>query len=156
MLFDFTTLIRRLFICASCWLFDSFLLYLSSGGVAPRTIGVVIYRWCLYTRSNLDLKILFAIGLVYDVFFILPLGVNGFSFAVIYLLGQSQARYLRTSHQYTRWVIFIVFLIILIQLESVIMSALGRLIAINSSVIYSILITFAIYPLMFKSLQHYD
>ena len=137
------------------WLFDSIFVVLGSGLYVQTTL-VLIYRWALYTSGEHDLKILLFLGLMCDVIMVMPLGVHSFLYVLLYLFLQTQSRYLITAHQYIRWFIFLVIIILFNKAEWLLRFLLGQSIAINLSVLFSVLITFAFYPMMFRFLQHHD
>lgn len=153
--FNIYNLLFRISVCLLCWCFDS-LFYILGFGLNVKTILIVIYRWCLYKSSDFDLKIFFFTGFLYDFVHIVPLGLHGLLFSLIYLIGENQSRYLKTSYEYIKWFVFLVFLIIFFQIESIIMFLADKFLVFNKSIFFSILVCFAVYPFVFRFLQRYD
>lgn len=153
--FNWYLIITKLLIAITFWFCDSIFIVLGSGFYVQTTL-VLIYRWALYTPSEYDLKILLFLGLMSDVILIMPLGVHSFLYVLLYLFLQTQSRYLIIAQQYIRWFIFLGVLLLFNQAEWLLMFLLGKKITINLSVLFSVFITFALYPMMFRFLQYHD
>lgn len=153
--FNWHVISSRLAIAITFWFCDSIFVVLGSGLYVQTTL-VLIYKWVLYTPSEHDLKILLFLGLMCDVIIIMPLGVHSFLYVLLYLFLQTQSRYLIVAHQYIRWFIFLGILLLFNHAEWLLMFLLGQNITMNLSVLFSLFITFALYPMMFRFLQHHD
>ena len=72
------------------------------------------------------------------------------------MILSTQKRYLQVSQQYMRWIIFLGVLILINQIEYSLRLMLGQQIVISYQSVLSILLTFSLYPLIFRTLQRYD
>lgn len=153
--FNWHIIINKLAIAIAFWFFDSMFVTLGSG-LYVQTILVLIYRWALYTPSEYDLKILLFLGVLCDVILIMPLGTHSFLYVLLYVFLQTQSRYLVTGHQYIGWFVFLGIILLFNKIEWLLRFLLGQNITINFSVLLSVFITFAFYPMMFRFLQHND
>ena len=68
----------------------------------------------------------------------------------------TQKRYLQVNHQYMRWLVFLGVLILVDQVEYALHLLLGQQIVCSFMLTLSIILTFSLYPFVFKFLQHYD
>jgi cell shape-determining protein MreD len=153
--FDWHFIGRKLLIGLIFLLFDSAFIALGTGLYIQTTL-ILVYRWALYTPSAIDLKLIVFLGIILDAVFLMPLGLHSFLYILIYILLQSQERYLSTAHQYIRWFIFLGVILIFNQLEFILQMMLGQTLVVNLFILYSIMITFAFYPVMFRFLQIND
>lgn len=153
--FDWHFIARKLLLSISFWLFDSLFVVLGTGLYVQTTL-ILIYRWALYNPSSIDLKLLVFLGVMLDAVLVMPLGVHSFLYILFYILLQQQSRYLSYSHQYIRWFIFLGVILIFNQAEYFVRMLLGNVMVLNLSVLLSILVTFALYPLTFRFLQRHD
>lgn len=146
---------RKLLLGLIFWLFDSLFLVLGTSLYVQTTL-ILIYRWALYRPSAIDLKLLAFLGLMLDAVLVIPLGVHSFLYILFYILLQQQERYLSTSHQYIRWFLFLAVILIFNQAEYLLRIMLGNNLVLDLSFLLSVMVTFALYPLIFRFLQRYD
>lgn len=151
----FTPFLKRFIFFAICNLFDTFILF-QGIGLRLQTTLIVFYRWALYTPHRYDLFIFIFFGLFWDSIFHLPFGFHSFLMLIIFIIIHTQKRYLQTNHQYIRWIIFLGFLVLVNQIEYALHILLDKQIVFSFTLILSIFITTALYPFIFKFLQHYD
>ena len=95
-------------------------------------------------------------GFFWDAIYNLPFGFYSFLSLVTFIALSTQKRYLQVNHQYMRWLIFLGLLILANQFEYVMHFFIGKQIVLSIKLILSLLITFSLYPFVFKTLQHYD
>lgn len=148
-------LIRRLAFFAACNLFDAVILF-QGNGIRVQTALIAIYRWALYTPKYGDLQMFMFFGFFWDAIYNLPFGFNSFLALLTFIALSTQKRYLQVNHQYMRWLIFLGVLILANQFEYVLHFFISQQIVLSIKLIFSLLITFSIYPLVFKILQYYD
>lgn len=134
---------------------DAFVLF-QGFGLRLQTSLIVFYRWVLYQPQKHDLLIFILFGFFWDSLFHLPFGLHSFLALVIFIILGSQKRYLQTTHQYIRWLIFFGVLILFNQIEYALHILVNQQIVFSFMLILSMLITIALYPFIFKLLQHHD
>lgn len=150
-----TAFLWRFIFFASCNAIDAFILF-QGIGLRLQTALIVLYRWVLYTPQSGDFLIFMIFGFFWDVIYHFPFGFHSFLTLVTFVILQTQKRYLQVSHQYMRWLVFLGVLILVNQIEYSLHLLLGQQIVLSAMLILSMSITFALYPFVFKFLQHYD
>ena len=150
-----TAFLWRFVIFAGCNAVDVFVLFQGTG-VRLQTALIVLYRWVLYTPRPGDLLIFMIFGFFWDVIYHLPFGFHSFLILITFIVLHTQKRYLQVSHQYIRWLVFLGVLILVGQVEYALHLLLGQQIVLSFMLILSTLLTFSLYPFVFKFLQHYD
>jgi rod shape-determining protein MreD len=149
------TFLGRFVILACCNALDALILF---QGIGLRIqIGLVVfYRWTLYTPKAGDLISYIIFGFFWDAIYQIPLGFHSFLIILVFMILSTQKRYLQVSQQYMRWIIFLGVLILINQIEYSLRLMLGQQIVISYQSVLSILLTFSLYPLIFRTLQRYD
>ena len=150
-----TTFLWRLIFFACCNVFDAFILF-QGIGLRLQTALIVLYRCVLYTPRSGDFLILIVFGFFWDAIYHLPFGFHSFLILATSIVLYTQKRYLQVSHQYMRWLVFLGVLILVNQVEYALHLLLGQQIVFSFMLALSMLITFSLYPFVFKFLQHYD
>ncbi len=150
-----TAFIKRLAFFAACNLFDALILF-QGNGIRVQTALIAIYRWALYTPKYGDLQMFLVFGFFWDAIYNLPFGFNSFLALATFIALSTQKRYLQVNHQYMRWLVFLGVLLLANQFEYVMHFFISQQIVLSIKLIFSLLTTFSIYPLVFKALQYYD
>lgn len=150
-----TAFLWRFIFFASCNAIDAFILF-QGAGLRLQTALIVLYRWVLYTPQSGDLLIFMIFGFFWDIIYHLPFGFHSFLILVTFIILQTQKRYLQVSHQYMRWLVFLGVLLLVNQVEYALHLLLGQQIVVSPMLLLSMFVTFALYPFVFKFLQHYD
>jgi len=140
---------------AVCNLFDALILFQGSG-VRLQTAMIAFYRLVLYTPQPWDLAMFMLFGFFWDAIYHLPPGFHSFLLLVAFIVLNTQKRYLQVSRQYMRWLVFLGVLLLVNQVEYAMHFLIGQRIALSFNLILSMTVTFSLYPLVFKFLQHYD
>jgi len=95
-------------------------------------------------------------GFFWDAIYHLPFGFHSFLMLVSFVVLSTQKRYLQVSQQYMRWLLFLGVLILVNQLEYAMHFLIGQQIVLSFKLVFSLALTFSLYPFVFKFLQHYD
>lgn len=147
--------VRRFGFFAACNLFDALIL-LQGNGIRLQTALIAFYRLVLYNPKPLDLSMFMLFGFFWDAIYHLPPGFHSFLLLVAFVVLNTQKRYLQVNHQYMRWLVFLGVLILVNQIEYAMHFLIGQQIVLSFKLILSMTVTFSLYPLVFKFLQHYD
>ena len=150
-----TTFLWRLIFFACCNVFDAFILF-QGIGLRLQTALIVLYRWVLYAPRPGDFPIFIVFGFFWDAIYHLPFGFHSFLILTASIVLHTQKRYLQVNHQYMRWLVFLGVLILVDQVEYALHLLLGQQIVCSFMLTLSIILTFSLYPFVFKFLQHYD
>lgn len=153
--YRFTAFARRFIFFACCNILDALILF-QGYGIRTQIALIAIYRWILYTPQYGDLQMFILFGFFWDAIYNLPFGFYSFLALATFIALSTQKRYLQVNHQYIRWLIFLGFLILSNQFEYLMHFFIGQQIVLSFKLIFSLLITFSIYPFVFKTLQYYD
>lgn len=153
--YKLSSFLRRFGFYILCNVIDALFLF-QGNAIRLQLTMIVFYRWVLYTPHRGDFAIFIIFGFFWDIIYHLPFGFHSFLTLIAYVVLHTQKRYLQVSQQYVRWLLFLGVLVLYYQFEYALHYMLGQKIVLSSKLLFSMLVTFSLYPYIFRFLQHYD
>ncbi len=146
---NFLHKVTPLLVCLALLLLSCFPLSISIVcNARPMIAFICVYFWLVYRPDLFNLASVFMFGLVADLMSTAPLGSNIFAFLVMYVIVSSLIRFLNGKAFVVLWIGFAIVLLPVIFSKWVVMSFYYEQVLPLGLLIFSYLLTVAIYPII--------